>query len=96
MLRQLWQRLSRSPEDSPLQRRVDRIESAILACLVVVFLVAAPLLCIAAVRVAVESVQPATRPLRLDVLSRIGGTVELVSEVGQGTTVTFRLPRKRG
>jgi hypothetical protein len=52
MLRQPWQRLSRSPMDNPLQRRVDRIESAILACLVVVFLVAAPLLCIAAVRVA--------------------------------------------
>jgi hypothetical protein len=52
MLRQLWQRLVRSPEDNPLQRHVDRIESAIVACLVVAFVVAAPLLCIAAVRVA--------------------------------------------
>jgi hypothetical protein len=31
-----------------------------------------------AVRAAVESVQPRTRPLRVDVLSRIGGPVELV------------------
>jgi hypothetical protein len=52
MLRQLWQRLARSPEDNPLHRHVDRIESAILAGLVVAFFVAAPLLCIAAVRVA--------------------------------------------
>jgi hypothetical protein len=52
MLRQLWQRLTWSPEDSPLQRRVDRIESVIAACLVVVFVIAAPLLCVVAVRVA--------------------------------------------
>lgn len=52
MLRQPWQRLSRSPKDNPLQRRVDRIESAILAGLVVAFLAAAPLLCIVAVRMA--------------------------------------------
>jgi hypothetical protein len=51
MLRQLWQRLTRSPEDNPLQRRVDRIESAIVACLVVVFIIAAPLLIIVAARV---------------------------------------------
>jgi hypothetical protein len=52
MLRQLWQRLARSPKDNSLQRHVDRIESAILAGLVVAFLVAAPLLCIVAVQVA--------------------------------------------
>ncbi|HUC27012.1 MAG TPA: hypothetical protein VMA73_30320 [Streptosporangiaceae bacterium] len=52
MLRQLWQRLSQSPKDNPLQRHVDRIESAIVACLVVGFLVAAPLLCLVAVRMA--------------------------------------------
>jgi hypothetical protein len=52
MLRQLWQRLARSPKDNPLQRHVDRIESAIVAGLVVAFLVAAPLLSIVAVQVA--------------------------------------------
>ncbi|HUB39537.1 MAG TPA: hypothetical protein VMA72_11850 [Streptosporangiaceae bacterium] len=52
MLRELWQRLVRSPSDNQLQRRVDRIESAIVAGLVVAFLVAAPLLCIVAVHVA--------------------------------------------
>jgi hypothetical protein len=52
MLRQLWQRLARSPEHSPLQRHIDRIESAIVTGLVVAFLVAAPLLCIVAVQVA--------------------------------------------
>ena len=51
MLRQLWQRLTQSPKDNPLQRHVDRVESAILACLVVAFFVATPLLCIVAVRV---------------------------------------------
>jgi hypothetical protein len=52
MLRQLRQRLTRSPEDDPLRRRVDRIESAIVTCLVIVFVIAAPLLCVVAVRVA--------------------------------------------
>jgi len=52
MLRQLWQRLTRSPDDDPLQRRVDRIESAIVTCLVVAFVIAAPLLSVVAVRVA--------------------------------------------
>jgi hypothetical protein len=52
MLRQLWQRLTRSRKDNPLQRDVDRIESAIAAGLVIAFLVAAPLLGIVAVRVA--------------------------------------------
>jgi len=52
MLRQLWQRLIRSPKDNPLRRHVDRIESAFVAGLVIAFLVAAPLLCTAAVRIA--------------------------------------------
>jgi signal transduction histidine kinase len=34
-------------------------------------------------------------PLARQFVEAHGGTVELVSEVGQGTTVTFRLPRKR-
>jgi len=48
----LWQRLAWSPDDNPLHRHVDRIESAIVAGLVVAFLVVAPLLCIVAVQVA--------------------------------------------
>lgn len=48
----LWQRPARSCEENPLQRHVDRIESAIVAGLGVAFLVAAPLLCIVAVQVA--------------------------------------------
>jgi hypothetical protein len=52
MLQQLWQRVARSPKGNPLQRHVDRIESAVVAGLVVAFLVAAPLLCVVAVRVA--------------------------------------------
>jgi hypothetical protein len=51
MLRQLWWRLVRSPEYDLLQRRVDRIESVIVAGLVVVFLVGAPLLAVVAVEV---------------------------------------------
>jgi signal transduction histidine kinase len=35
-------------------------------------------------------------PLARQFIEAHGGTVELVSEPGQGTTVTFRLPRKRG
>ncbi|HEY1605988.1 MAG TPA: ATP-binding protein [Allosphingosinicella sp.] len=35
-------------------------------------------------------------PIARQFVEAHGGTVELVSEVGQGTTVTFRLPRKRG
>ena len=52
MLRQLWQRLTRiiSGSANPLRRHVDRLESAIMASLVVVFLIAAPLLSILAVR----------------------------------------------
>jgi signal transduction histidine kinase len=34
-------------------------------------------------------------PLARQFIEAHGGTVELVSEVGEGTTVTFRLPRKR-
>jgi len=52
MLRQLWLRLARPPEDNRLQRHVDRVESAIVAGLVAAFLVGAPLLCIAGFRVA--------------------------------------------
>jgi hypothetical protein len=52
MLRQLRRRLTRSPVDNPLQRGVDRIESVIVAGLVVVFLVAAPLLSVVAVGMA--------------------------------------------
>jgi len=51
MLRQLWQRLARSPEGNPLHRYVDRIESAIVAGLVIAFLITAPLLSIVAVQV---------------------------------------------
>jgi signal transduction histidine kinase len=35
-------------------------------------------------------------PLARQFVEAHGGSVELLSEVGQGTTVTFRLPRKRG
>ncbi|HEX4736186.1 MAG TPA: ATP-binding protein [Allosphingosinicella sp.] len=35
-------------------------------------------------------------PLARQFIEAHGGIVELLSEVGQGTTVTFRLPRKRG
>jgi hypothetical protein len=52
MLRELWQRLARSPGDNPLQRQVDRLESALVAGLVAAFLVAVPLLCIVAVHLA--------------------------------------------
>ena len=52
MLRQLWQRLTKSPKDNALQRHVDRIESAMVAGLVVAFLLATPLLCIVATQVA--------------------------------------------
>ena len=48
----LWQRPVQSPEDNPLRRHVDRIESAIVAGLVVAFLFAAPLMCILAIHVA--------------------------------------------
>jgi hypothetical protein len=53
MLLQLWQRLVRiaGGKDNPLRRRVDRIQSAVVAGLVVAFVVAAPLLSIVAVRV---------------------------------------------
>jgi hypothetical protein len=53
MLLQLWQRLLRiaTGNDNPLRRRVDRIQSAVVVCLVIVFVVAAPLLSIVAVRV---------------------------------------------
>lgn len=52
MLRQLWQRLARAitGTGSPLQRHVDRVESAIMAGLVIAFLVGAPLLSVVAVR----------------------------------------------
>jgi hypothetical protein len=54
MLRWRCKRLTRiiAGEDNPLQRHVDRIESAIVAGLVIAFLVAAPLLSIVAVRMA--------------------------------------------
>jgi hypothetical protein len=53
MLLRLWQRLVRIVvgNDNPLRRRVDRIQSAVVAGLVVAFLVAAPLLSIVAVHV---------------------------------------------
>jgi signal transduction histidine kinase len=35
-------------------------------------------------------------PLARQFVEAHGGTIELVSEVGQGTTVTLKLPRKRG
>jgi signal transduction histidine kinase len=35
-------------------------------------------------------------PLARQFVEAHGGTIELLSEVGQGTTVTLRLPRKRG
>ena len=34
-------------------------------------------------------------PLARQFVEAHGGTIELVSEPGQGTSVTFRLPRKR-
>jgi hypothetical protein len=53
LLLQLWQRLVRIVvrNDNPLRRHVDRIESAVVAGLVIAFLVAAPLLSIVAVQV---------------------------------------------
>jgi len=53
MLLQLWQRLVRiaGGADNPLRRRVDRIQSAVVAGLLIAFVVGAPLLSIAAVRV---------------------------------------------
>jgi hypothetical protein len=53
MLRQLRQRLARitACDDNPLQRHIDKIESRIVACLLVVFLVAAPLLSVIAIHV---------------------------------------------
>jgi hypothetical protein len=53
MLLQLWQRLVRVVvgNDHPLRRHVDRIQSAVVAGLVVAFVVAAPLLSIIAVQV---------------------------------------------
>lgn len=53
MLRQQCQRLARVivGDDNPLQRHVDRIESRIVAVFVVVFLAAAPLLAVVAIRV---------------------------------------------
>ena len=53
MLLQLWQRLVRiaGGTDNPLRRRVDRIQSAVVAGLVVAFVVAAPLLSTVAVHV---------------------------------------------
>jgi hypothetical protein len=53
MLLQLRQRLVRivAANDNPLRRRVDRIQSAVVAGLVVAFVVAAPLLSIVAVQV---------------------------------------------
>jgi len=51
MLRQLRQRVTRiiAGSDNPLQRSVDRMESAIIAGLIIVFFVAGPLLSIAAI-----------------------------------------------
>jgi hypothetical protein len=53
MLLQLWQRLVRIVvgNDSPLRRPVDRIQSAVVAGLVVAFAVAAPLVSIVAVQI---------------------------------------------
>jgi len=53
MLLQLWQRLVRiaGGTDNPLRRRVDRIQSVVVAGLVVAFVVAAPVLSIVAIRV---------------------------------------------
>jgi hypothetical protein len=53
MLLQIWQRLVRivAGNDNPLRRPVDRIQSAVVAGLVIAFVVAAPLLSIIAVRV---------------------------------------------
>jgi hypothetical protein len=54
MRRQLRQRLTRivAGDGNPLQRHVDRVESAIVAGLVVAFFVAAPLLSLVAVKAA--------------------------------------------
>ena len=53
MLRQLWRRLVRivAGNDNPLQRQIDRIESAIVTALIVVFFVVAPVLSVFAIRV---------------------------------------------
>ena len=65
MLRQLWRRLARrnSGNDNPLQRHVDRVESAIVAGFVVAFLIGAPLLSIVAAR---EAGAAATREQRAE------------------------------
>jgi hypothetical protein len=51
MLRQLRQRVTRiiAGSDNPLQRSVDRMESAIIAGLIIAFFVAGPLLAVAAI-----------------------------------------------